>query len=368
VNEAADASRHEAALLVPGRKIIYSEYDQYVTATAERLRKAGCREGDRIAISMPVGWPYAVLLFSILRIGAVACPLDDTLPPDRLDRYLDVLGCHLVIGEESQRGKNAGRRILSQESVVAFFGEGPGFEEPPSLVADRPAAIVFASREPGLERAVLHSFGNHYYSARGANHNIRCSSHCRWLLSTPLHDMTGLELLFQAAVSGAALVIPTPGEDIADSVESCGITHLSLTPDQLSSLASRDDATTKLKNVAAILVMTSREPAPALELARRKHLPVYPGYGLAEMAAQVATMRRDSPPAKRDTSGAVLKYREVRIANDGEILVRGPTLFMGYVERGEVSRSLDAEGWFATGDLGSLDADGYLTVRGRKPR
>ena len=84
------------------------------------------------------------------------------------------------------------------------------------------------------------------------------------------------------------------------------------------------------------------------------------------MASQVATMRPDSPPEKRETSGRLLRNRDLIIADDGEILVCGDTLFLGYVGPEGVRDARDKNGWFHTGDIGSLDAEGYLTVRGRK--
>jgi O-succinylbenzoic acid--CoA ligase len=62
----------------------------------------------------------------------------------------------------------------------------------------------------------------------------------------------------------------------------------------------------------------------------------------------------------------VLPYREVGISDSGEVLVRGETLFAGYVEGDVIVRPLDDEGWFHTGDIGVLDGEGYLRVRGRK--
>jgi long-subunit acyl-CoA synthetase (AMP-forming) len=95
-------------------------------------------------------------------------------------------------------------------------------------------------------------------------------------------------------------------------------------------------------------------------------LPVYRSYGVPEVASPAAVAPLDSPPAKRSTSGKVLKYCRVRIAADGEIMVKGPTLFSGYVEGANVRPAVDADGWFATGDTGTLDAEEYLTVLGRK--
>ena len=84
------------------------------------------------------------------------------------------------------------------------------------------------------------------------------------------------------------------------------------------------------------------------------------------MASQITTMRPDSPPPKRFTSGKPLNYAQVRIAEDGEIFVRGNCRFAGYVQHQELVKPFDEEGWFATGDIGSLDSEGYLTVVGRK--
>ncbi|MFH8801832.1 AMP-dependent synthetase/ligase [Streptomyces sp. NPDC017936] len=91
---------------------------------------------------------------------------------------------------------------------------------------------------------------------------------------------------------------------------------------------------------------------------------VHDGYGLTETSGGI-TMQ----PLGHERSGTVgraLPGTEIRVAGDGEILVRGPSVFQGYVNDEAATRAALRGGWLATGDLGSLDSDGYLTITGRK--
>jgi O-succinylbenzoic acid--CoA ligase len=83
------------------------------------------------------------------------------------------------------------------------------------------------------------------------------------------------------------------------------------------------------------------------------------------MASQVTTTPPGASPEELRAAGRVLPNREVSISGEGEILVRGETLFAGYVEGERIDYSLDMDGWFHTRDLGELDENGYLRIRGR---
>jgi O-succinylbenzoic acid--CoA ligase len=227
--------------------------------------------------------------------------------------------------------------------------------------ADQPATIVFTSGSSTEPKAVLHSLGNHYFNATGSNDNLPVEPGDRWLLALPIYHVGGLAIVFRCLLSGATVVLEDRSLDLAEQIRRDNITHLSLVPTQFRRLMASPEFRQSGSQVKHILVGGGPIPSGLLEQARETGLPIYPTYGLTEMASQVATGSPSAP-----NSAGVLKHRQLKVADDGEILVRGKTLFLGYVDGEQVQRPLDTDGWFHTGDIGRLDEHGCLTVIGRK--
>lgn len=367
LGEAAVTSPREPAVVGPDGTVSYGELDQYVTATAQNLVRAGCRAGERVALLLPAQWHSVVLLAAAFRAGAVACLLDPDGGPAAVGYAIRALGCGRLIAPppwparpELTEPPRAQRH--APEELIAFMPAAAVAPGIPELPLDRDATVHAGVDGAGRPAYLVHSLGSHYYGARGANHALRISSHNRWLFNVPFHDGRSVGLVFRCLVGGAALVMSMPGEKLAAAVLRYGVTHVALDPVGLEALLA-DAAACRVAAGLKAIQLHGGQAVPALRRrARAAGLPVVATYDPPAVSSPVCMIRPETPPSRQDTAGQVLKYREVRVTDRGAIEVRGAALFRGYAEGDGVRRPLDAEGWFATGDRGALDADGYLAV------
>ncbi len=217
----------------------------------------------------------------------------------------------------------------------------------PSIVLPEGAGTcLMTSGSTGRPKFTLHSLEAHFINALHPHPELALSPGCRWRLSLPLNHVGGLAILFRSFLSGAAVILPK-----ATHIEP---THLSLVPTQLKRLLTENALP---PNLQAILV----GGAPIPKALCREDLPLFLTYGMTEMASQVATHRFSAAEGVHFRSP--LPKREVKVDESGEIWVRGETLFDGYLG----SPSPFVDGWFPTGDLGSV-VDGNLHILGRKDR
>jgi O-succinylbenzoic acid--CoA ligase len=366
---AALASPGAPAVVGRGGTLTYGELDLQVTIAAEEIEKLGFKSGTRVALHLPEDERYLVLLLALIRAGCIVCPLSTRLPPRGVAPLLQEIACRGLISssEELLRTTDADIRKLRPEKLLAHEPASRDHaqdSEPLHLALDQPATIVFTSGSAGAPKAVLHTFGNHYYSALGSSANIALAPGDRWLHSLPLYHVGGLSILFRCLLAKATVVLPEPRVTLGIAITDSGITHVSLVSTQLLRLLREEDFDPG--RLRAILLGGGPVPAPLVDEAITRGLPIHTSYGLTEMASQVTATPPGASPEELHTSGRLLPYREISISDDGEILVKGKTLFSGYVTLDIEDRSLDMGGWFRTGDLGELDADGYLLLRGRK--
>jgi O-succinylbenzoic acid--CoA ligase len=350
----------EAAALVGARGATsYRELDRMVSAAAPPL--GDLESGSRVALYLQRDERYVALVLALIRAGHVACPVSDRLPPRGVAPLLERAACSALISEDEALLQTAGTDILKRRPED-LLREGGLRAEPADIPLERPATIIFTSGSTGVPKAALHTFGNHYYSALGSNANIDLRPGDRWLHSLPLYHVGGLSILFRCLLAGATVVLPEPGTTPAEAIAGLGATHVSLVSTQLSRLL-RESA--DLGGLEAVLMGGGPVPTSLIDEALSRGLPVHTSYGLTEMASQVTTTPPGASPEELRTAGRVLPNREVSISEEGEILVRGATLFAGYADGRELDLPLDAEGWFHTRDLGELDENGFLRVRGR---
>jgi o-succinylbenzoate---CoA ligase len=332
------------------RQIRNRQLSLYLSCAVKQLKGMGIKALDRVAICDENSVEYVILLLALWQIKALAAPLSPRWPDKIVTSYAAKINArHLFRSADIKR-------------AVCFDARGH-LEEggPKDLDLEQEVTIIATSGTNGEAKAAVHTWSNHFYSARGSNEIIPLTSSDRWLLSLPLYHVSGIAITVRCLLSGAGLVIAAD-EDLIAAVERSKVTHVSLVSTQLQRLLVDEKNHALLRSLKVILLGGSACPRALIEHSLKLGLNIYLSYGLTEMSSQVATgkvIEANKACAK------VLPYRQISISSEGEILVKGEVLFKGYVT-GTKLRLPVSDTWFPTGDIGQLDKEGCLTVTGRR--
>ncbi|NHQ59992.1 o-succinylbenzoate--CoA ligase [Chlorobium sp. BLA1] len=366
VGRAAKRFGSAPAIMMKGKSLSFLECDERARHIAGLLCKEGFRAGDIVAL-LSVNTPELVItLLGLLKAGMIAAPLNSRFPEELIRTTVQNLRPKLLLTGSSAQLLYFGCRTSPLTSLLedaSRFAAGESMVPPEEM--SRPVTIIHTSASSGKAKAAVHTFANHWYSALGSEENLPFGPGDCWLLSLPLYHIGGYALLFRAFVSGGCLAIAESDEPLASSLGNFPLTHLSLVPTQLYRLLAQSESALRLSRLKAVLLGGSSAPKSLLEESVRQHIPLYLSYGSTEMSSQIATTPGpiNSP---EQNSGMVLPWRELRKAADGELLVRGATLFSGYLTNRGIQLQTDSEGWFHTSDIGTLSEEGVVTVIGRK--
>ncbi len=349
--------------------LTYAALDGLVRVVEARLAMAGIGNADRIGLVLPNSWQYVVLVQALFRIKAIAVPLSTRFTAEMVDNLPGMTGCKAVVG---WKGKDD---VVSLELTELVNLEDRGDDQSseaiqePMIDLDQPATILFSSGSTGMPKAILHTWGNHYFNALGSNENIVVSPADRWLLSLPLYHVAGQAIMFRCLIAGAAVVLPQQEKSLLDTLQESAITHVSFVSTQLLRLLDDMAGRTSLPALKNILLGGSAISRGLITRAFERGLPIHTSYGMTEMGSQVSTTAAGATLEELFTSGHLLQFRNLKIDDKGQVLVRGKTRFAGLVTgpgENDLVDVFDDAGWYATGDLGRLDEKGRLVVLGRK--
>ncbi len=333
--------------------------------------------GQRVALVGLSGPEAALAFWGGWQVGAIARPLNPRFPDSLLKDVLQ--DCAFYLSPTPLRpgslATNPDRAPRWLDSAVlrgglekAFAGRPPNVLvlPRPELLPEQPLTEILTSGSSGQPKAALHTWGNHLASAEGSLAHIPLQPGDTWLAALPLFHVGGLAILIRTALAGAHVAFPSQDMPLEQALATFRPSHLSLVPTQLYRLLQNPKNIPLLQNCKAILLGGSAIPSALVVKAFALALPIHTSYGSTEMSSQICTSRPGASLAELHTAGPVLPGREVKISSEGEICVRGATRFAGYVSSGGLDTPFDAEGWFSTGDLGQLTAEGWLKVSGRR--
>ena len=329
----------------------------------DRLTALGVAPGQLVALRLREDASGVAVLLAVLGIGARGLILNRRLPPGRQRELGIQAGVHGWIQDHRENPVEEVRSLIFAElppmdlQVRPAVGGPSGSIPPPSVLSEDAQILLATSGSSGPPKLAALTWKALVASARAANARIPQGPGDLAWMSLPLYHVGGLGILVRAMLAGSALGEGGPQVKTPPP----GVTHFSAVPSQLATWSPPS-----LQSAKSILLGGAPLPIGKWKDLLSRGLPLYASYGLTEMASMVATSRLR--PEDADT-GVVyaepVERAEVRIALNGEILVRGPSLFSGYLEPAGLRRPEVEGGFFPTGDTGELDDRGSLRVTGR---
>jgi acyl-CoA synthetase (AMP-forming)/AMP-acid ligase II len=379
-----------------GRRIGFRQLNARCNRVAHALQGAGVKHGDRIALLLMNGAEFIESFLAAGKIGAVNVPLNWRLLADELEFILKDSGAKVllydqnfaaVVAELQRRGDKTDVRTWVQVggTVPAFAldyqawaGAMPSDEPAFAGADDDLLFIMYTSGTTGLPKGVMHSHRTVLWSVLTITATADFHYKDRFLTALPLFHVGALMPALSCVYTGSTQVILKAFDPKLawELIRDEKITTTLLVPAMLQFMqAIYDKAAHDASTLRWCLCGAAPVPVSLIKSYAEIGVEVHQLYGLTESCGPGCLIMGEDALTRAGSTGRAYFYTDVRVIDPdgkdcapdepGEILLRGPHNMVGYWNRPDATAQTLRDGWLYTGDVGSMDADGFVTIRDR---
>lgn len=391
------------ALIAEGASLTYGDLAREADRYAAALRALGVRKGDRVAVLTRSTPAYVALLFAVTGAGAVLVPLNylliarelSTILIDAEARFLLFEAAYAAVADEIRPALPPDTKCLCVDRSVPGHPELAGLQAPsgPAPAGEPPrgtdvAMQIYTSGTSGRLRGAMLSHGNLLAASASAALELGLSREDVFLSCYPLPFMAGTGRLLRFLLVGATVVLQrefAPGE-VLEAIERNRITHALFTPTMMAQIVDLPDA--PRFDIATLRKVVYGGSFINVDLQKRAArffgCDMVQSYGQVESSG-ILTFLHAEDHSLDESASSIRKLAsvgkeavgvEVRVVDErgrdidahqvGEVIARGTNVFQGYFRDPAFTAEVLKDGWLHTGDLASVDDEGYISIVSRK--
>ncbi|MCF8094567.1 MAG: AMP-binding protein [Desulfobacteraceae bacterium] len=353
--------------------VSYRDLDAMVCEVADCLRDFGVLPGQLIGLCFVNSPAYIVITYALWKLEAVVVPIDADFKDAEIREVCSRMQLSAMIHHQR---KGEGWHIGKCPKVEVPFYFKPLYPNVRVESGIHMAFVRFTSGTTGARKGVVLSHERIYERICSVNKMLKITAEDRVLWTLPMsHHFVSTIVLYLACGAGIVLAEGIWSRSILETIQRRNVTLLYASPFYYSLLAA-DSSDMMMPGVRLAISTASGLPAWICKnFYHRYQLPLAQAYGIIEIG--LVCINTDRPWEKPDSVGPVLPDYQLGTRNTqaypdtagmtcGEVFFRGPGFFNGYFDPWIDEQYALVDGWFETGDIGGLDADGYLYLHARK--
>jgi long-chain acyl-CoA synthetase len=385
------AGRHgeRPALKLDDSVVNYAVLNEGATRIAGLLKEKGVQPGDRVGIMLPNVPYFGVIYYGVLRAGGVVVPMNVLLKGREVEFYLSDSGArHVFAWHDFGEAATSGAEAAGAEAILVKPGEfeqlviaAPRAEEDEPRAPGDTAVILYTSGTTGTPKGAELTHSNLIENCLRVAHNLGHITESDMVLGAlPLFHSFGQTCCLNTSVSAGACLTMVPRFDPVKALEVIardGVTVFQGVPTMYHAMLhapGHEDADTSTLRLC--ISGGSAMPVEVMRAFEREFdCIILEGYGLSE-TSPVASFNHPDRERKPGSIGTPIEGVEMKAVDDddhevatgevGEIVIRGHNVMKGYWQRAEATEEVMRGGWFHTGDMATVDDDGYFFIVDRK--
>ena len=366
-----------------GKILSYRDIDMAGNALALFLKiKYQIGSGDRVAIIAENHLAQVILFAVAQKMGIILVPINFRLASKEIETLLSASQCKIAYTDDCVSKENLKVKsiFLDLESVYNFVGkEGPEVAEQ-KLTEDSPVFILYTSGTTGVPKGIVYTHKMLFWNSINTTQSLLITNDTITLNCMPLFHTGGWNVLLTPVLHRGGTIIMFKKFD-ALAVLNCIVEErldlFMAVPTMLKMMVELPDFNrVDISCLHYIIVGGESMPLNLIDVFHKKKVPIRQGYGLTEAGPNLTSLHQNDAERKQGSIGKPNFHVQIRILDEdgkdaevnapGEILIGGPMVMPGYWQNEETTQQAKLGRWLRTGDIGKIDAEGFIYILDRK--